>query len=105
MKEIAENSIKDVQIFLVGNQLDLSDSENNLREVSLEEGKNYQIKHMLCGFNEASAKNGINVENTFLDISHILYKNYHGKNIDHSIAKKKINLRNINKPKVKKRLC
>ena len=67
VKEIQENALSDVVIYLVGNQLDAGE-----REVTTEQAEELTSKFGLAGNKETSAKSGLNVEATFLEFSQIL---------------------------------
>ena len=63
---------QDCMMFLVGNQVD----NENSREVSQEEGKQYQKENLMAHFAETSAKTGENVEETFIRAAKMLYKKH-----------------------------
>lgn len=62
----------DIKIFLIGNKADLE----NLREVSYEEGLEYQKSNKLDFFMETSAKSGLNIKNIFIKATRLLYQEY-----------------------------
>ena len=72
LKELRTNSSPDVKIILIGNKIDLE----NERKISKEQGELYAKSNHLLKFYESSAKNGINVQSTFVEIAYILYKDY-----------------------------
>ena len=72
LKDVQLLSNPDVKIFLIGNKLDLE----NIREVSFDEGKKYANEHNVCYFNEASAKNGLNAKEVFIQAAKVLYLDY-----------------------------
>ena len=72
LKELRTNSNPDVKIILIGNKMDLEKE----RKISKEQGELYAKNNNLIKFYETSAKNGINVQSTFVEIAYILYKDY-----------------------------
>ncbi|CAG9310845.1 unnamed protein product [Blepharisma stoltei] len=76
--EIRQHATSDIVIFLVGNQVDLTESENS-REVSQDDANAYKNFHNLCGFKETSALSGFNVNETFHEFTNILYERWNEK--------------------------
>ena len=72
MKELKNNSDKNIKIILVGNKSDL-DKE---RKITYEEGENLKNKYKLNYFIETSAKTGNNAKNVLIEAAKILYKEY-----------------------------
>ncbi|KAK6587896.1 Rab2 GTPase [Cryptosporidium xiaoi] len=67
--DVKRNATPNMTIILVGNKCDL-----DRREVTTEEGKEFARKNGLL-FVEASAKTSYNVENAFMKVSEMIYKN------------------------------
>lgn len=67
VKEVQENALTDVAIYLVGNQVDAEE-----REVTVEQAQELVNKFHLAGYKETSAKSGLNVEAAFHEFSTIL---------------------------------
>ena len=74
VSQIREEVSKSSVIYVVGNKIDLEDN----RKVTTEEGVNL-AKELELPFKEASAKNGINIDETFYDLAEMIDK-IHGKN-------------------------
>ena len=74
VSQIREEVSKSSVIYVVGNKIDLEDT----RKVTTEEGVNL-AKELELPFKEASAKNGINIDETFYDLAEMIDK-IHGKN-------------------------
>ena len=72
LKELRMHANPAVKIILIGNKIDL----DNERQVTTEEGEMYAQKNNLTKFIEASAKTGINTQNTFINISYLLYEDF-----------------------------
>ena len=72
LRELRTHSSPDIKIILIGNKSDLE----NERKISKEQGELYAKNNNLIKFYESSAKNGINVQSTFIEIAYILYKDY-----------------------------
>lgn len=101
VREIKENSPKDVMVYLVGNQLDLIDG--GMREVTVEEAEKFKNENKIAGFKEASAKSGINVANIFTDICTTLYKQSYERVAEYKNTVKTIDLKPTINPKRKKK--
>jgi GTPase SAR1 family protein len=56
----------DIVIYLIGNKLDLVGNNNNNRKVSQQRGVEFARKYNLAGFYECSAKDNVNVSDTFV---------------------------------------
>ena len=103
--EKVEDWIRDVRnlappecvLVLFGNKLDLAAQ----RDVSTEEGQDLADKHGLI-FLETSAKNNMNIENTFTDLSRLLLKDSEGK--VKTEPKNQVNIAAA-KPQKKKKCC
>ena len=80
LKELRTHSNPDVKIILLGNKVDLED----YREISKEKGELYAKNNNIVKFYESSAKKGINVQSTFVEIAYILYKDYQKYSDDES---------------------
>ena len=72
IKELSQNSTKNIKIILVGNKSDLEKE----RKISYEEGEKLKNKHKLDYFIETSAKTGNNAKNVLIEAAKILYKEY-----------------------------
>ena len=72
IKELNQNSTKNIKIILVGNKSDLEKE----RKISYEEGEKLKNKHKLDYFIETSAKTGNNAKNVLIEAAKILYKEY-----------------------------
>ena len=68
LKEIKNNSNKDVSIVLVGNKIDLND-----RKISKEEANEFAFKNGLI-YHEASSKEGINIDTPFESLAKDIIK-------------------------------
>ena len=62
----------DINIFLIGNKVDLEDN----REVTKEMGQEFCNNHGMKLFLETSAKTGFNAENVFIEASKLLYEQH-----------------------------
>jgi Ras-related protein Rab-2A len=62
----------DINIFLIGNKIDLEDK----REITKEMGEEFCKNHGIKLFLETSAKTGINAQNVFLEASKLLYEQH-----------------------------
>jgi Ras-related protein Rab-2A len=71
LREIRLNSDPEVNIYLVGNMLDLADEE---REVGTEIAEKFASEKKLDGFIEASAKTAEHVAEVFIKVAELLYK-------------------------------
>jgi Ras-related protein Rab-5C len=56
----------DIVIYLIGNKLDLVNSDSLNRRVSTQRGIEFAKKYNLAGFCECSAKDNINITDTFV---------------------------------------
>ena len=72
LKEIKRESNPDAKIFLIGNKCDLEKE----RVVTYEEANIYSEDMEFSKFFEASAKEGINAKEIFIEAAKILYENY-----------------------------
>ena len=72
MKELKTESNPDAKIFLIGNKCDLEKE----REVTFEEANTYFEDMEFSKFFEASAKEGINAKEIFIEAARILYEDY-----------------------------
>ena len=72
LKELRTNAAPDVKVILIGNKIDLVDQ----RVISKEQGEIFSKKNKINKFVEASAKNGINTQSTFVEIGFLLYEDY-----------------------------
>ena len=72
LKELKTESNPDAKIFLIGNKCDLEKE----REVSFEEANTYFEDMEFSKFFEASAKEGINAKEIFIEAARILYEDY-----------------------------
>jgi small GTP-binding protein len=71
-KELRTNSTSQINVFLIGNKIDLEEE----REVKTEEGETYKEKYELIKFIESSAKSGFNALNIFIQAAKLLYDEY-----------------------------
>ena len=72
MDDIKKNADKDIRILLVGNKLDKIED----RVISSYEVEKFTDDHKIDNFFEASAKEGTNTKEIFIDAAKILYKYY-----------------------------
>ncbi|KEY69668.1 hypothetical protein S7711_03152 [Stachybotrys chartarum IBT 7711] len=72
LRQIAE---PDIVVILVGNKADLTQLEDNKREVTREEAEEWAKKNGVMEYVETSAKSGENVENAFMRIAERIYQN------------------------------
>ena len=101
LKDIKNNSENNMPIFLVGNKCDLKDD----KQVDIQTAKDFAKQNNLIYFNEASAKTGYNIENTFFEIVKFLYKENYLKGKNKS-KKLKMELgQNVENTEDKKRKC
>ena len=71
-KELRTHAGPDIKVFLVGNKTDLK----NERVVTTQQGEEFAKLNHVNKFIEASAKEGINTQNTFIDIAKLLFEEY-----------------------------
>ena len=71
-RELRTHSSPDIKIFLVGNKTDLTTE----RVITTEQGENFAKLNRINKFIEASAKDGINTQITFIEIAKLLYQDY-----------------------------
>ena len=69
LKEVKLQSNPDIKVFLIGNKSDLEEE----RKVTLDEAKTFKEEHSIHYFSEASAKNGINAKEVFIEAAKLLY--------------------------------
>lgn len=67
IEEVRKHASEDPVIMLVGNKMDLATEDENLRQVTQKEGRDFAAAHDLL-FTEASAKTAENVETLFLNL-------------------------------------
>lgn len=72
LRQIAE---PDIVIVLVGNKADLTQQEDNKREVTREEAEEWARRNGILEYVETSAKSGENVEKAFMRVSERIYQN------------------------------
>ena len=70
--ELKTNSNNKINVFLIGNKIDLDEQ----REVKTEEGGEFKNKNEIIKFIEASAKSGFNALNIFIEAAKLLYDEY-----------------------------
>jgi len=70
LERVKENSSKNIKIILIGNKIDLEDK----REVTFQEGEEFAKKNELL-FLETSAKNFININESFNKLTEEIYQN------------------------------
>lgn len=102
LKDIKNNTEKEMPIFLIGNKSDLIDE---LKMVNKQTGNEFFEQNNLKYFNETSAKTGYNVDETFNEIAKYLYKENYllGKN---QLKKLKMGLdQKGNEQNVQKKKC
>ena len=102
LKDIKNNTEKEMPIFLIGNKSDLIDE---LKMVNKQSGNEFFEQNSLKYFNETSAKTGYNVDETFNEIAKYLYKENYllGKN---QLKKLKMGLdQKGNEQNVQKKKC
>ena len=71
-RELRTHAGPDIKVFLVGNKTDLKDE----RVITTQQGEEFAKLNHVNKFIEASAKEGINTQNTFIDIAKILFDEY-----------------------------
>ena len=72
LRELRTQSSPDVKVILIGNKIDLEEQ----RKISREEGELFAKTNNLEKLIETSAKSGLNIEKTFVDIGLLLYEDY-----------------------------
>ena len=72
LKEVKLQSNPDIKVFLIGNKADLEEQ----REVQLNDAKQFKEENGIHYFNEASAKNGLNAQEIFIQAAKILYEEH-----------------------------
>ncbi|KAK1597602.1 ras family protein [Colletotrichum navitas] len=72
LRQIAE---PDIVVILVGNKADLTQDENNKREVTKEEAQEWAKRNGVFEYVETSAKSGENVEKAFMRVAERIYNN------------------------------
>ncbi|PTB40023.1 hypothetical protein M441DRAFT_141896 [Trichoderma asperellum CBS 433.97] len=72
LRQIAE---PDIVIVLVGNKADLTQQEDNKREVTREEAEEWAKRNGILEYVETSAKSGENVEKAFMRVAERIYQN------------------------------
>ena len=70
--ELKTNSNNKINVFLIGNKIDLDEQ----REVKTEEGEEFKNKNEIIKFIESSAKSGFNALNIFIEAAKLLYDEY-----------------------------
>ena len=90
LKEVKLQSNPDIKVFLIGNKADLEDS----REVQLNEAKQFKEENGIHYFNEASAKNGLNAQEIFIEAAKILYEEH----LQYRVRANKTNINSENTP-------
>ncbi|QPH05909.1 hypothetical protein C2857_004006 [Epichloe festucae Fl1] len=72
LRQIAE---PDIVVVLVGNKADLTQREDNKREVTRKEAEEWARRNDVMEYVETSAKSGENVENAFMRVAERIYQN------------------------------
>ena len=72
LKEIKLLSNPDIKIFLIGNKADLEEE----RQVQFNTAKTFKEENEINYFSEASAKNGINAKEVFIEAAKLLFKEH-----------------------------
>ena len=72
LRQIAE---PDIVVILVGNKADLTQLEQNKREVTREEAEEWARRNGVLEYVETSAKSGENVEKAFMRVAERIYQN------------------------------
>jgi len=79
LNEVRTNGSPDINIYLIGNKVDLEDQ----RVISKEMAETFEQNNDIKLFLETSAKTGFNAQNLFIEAAKLLYKQH--KNIDNQI--------------------
>ena len=72
LKEIKLHCNPDIKIFLIGNKADLEEE----RQVQFNTAKTFKEENEINYFSEASAKNGINAKEVFIEAAKLLFKEH-----------------------------
>ena len=72
LKEIKLQCNPDIKIFLIGNKADLEEE----RQVQFNTAKTFKEENEINYFSEASAKNGINAKEVFIEAAKLLFKEH-----------------------------
>ena len=72
LRQIAE---PDIVVVLVGNKADLTQQDDNKREVTREEAEEWARRNGVLEYVETSAKSGENVENAFMRVAERIFHN------------------------------
>ena len=95
LNEIRENGNPEMNIFLIGNKVDLEDK----RQISKDEAQKFSEENGMKSFMETSAKTGFNAKNVFIEAAKLLYEqhlNYSAKMAKpETLDNKNINNKNI----------
>lgn len=106
LDEIKQNANPDVVLYLVGNQLDLAESEIGGREVPPEDAIAMIEKYKLDGFMETSAKSGENIQEVFHKFAASLVNRFSDQmQGDLTTKPSSFDLRKPTKPSHKKKGC
>ena len=76
LRELRTHSSPNIKIILVGNKIDLAEK----RKVTTKQGEEFAKVNNLVKFVEASAKEGINTQSTFIEIAKLLFTEYNNFN-------------------------
>ena len=76
VKDVKNNTEQEIPLFLVGNKCDV---ENNLIEVTKEEGEQFMKQYKLKYYSDISAKTGYKVLDTFEEVAKTVYKDFCSK--------------------------
>ena len=76
VKDVKNNTEQEIPLFLVGNKCDV---ENNLIEVTKEEGEQFMKQYNLKYYSDISAKTGYKVLDTFEEVAETVYKDFCSK--------------------------
>ena len=72
INEIRENGNPEINIFLIGNKVDLEDK----RQITKEEAQKFTEENDIKLFMETSAKTGFNAQNVFIEAAKLLYEQH-----------------------------